>query len=109
MLDALDSLDLSRFSYVSIHAPSRIDPIWEAVAGMRYETNFRRTSPSSFISTLSTTCRFGDNLVLCFASKTWINESRLAEQQKNWIGSSRNFLRRLSASISATRANAIQP
>jgi hypothetical protein len=32
MLDALDSLDLARFSYVSIHAPSRIDPTWEAIA-----------------------------------------------------------------------------
>ena len=31
MLDALDSVDLTSFSYVSIHAPSQIEPEWEAV------------------------------------------------------------------------------
>lgn len=30
MLDALDELDLSRFSYVSIHAPSQMEAEWEA-------------------------------------------------------------------------------
>jgi hypothetical protein len=32
MLNALDSLDLAGFSYIAIHAPSYIDPNWEAVA-----------------------------------------------------------------------------
>jgi hypothetical protein len=31
MLDALDGLDLSSFSYVSIHAPSQFEPEWEAL------------------------------------------------------------------------------
>ena len=35
MLDALDELDLSRFSYISIHAPSQIQPECEAALWKR--------------------------------------------------------------------------
>lgn len=35
LLDSLDTLDLSRFTYVSIHAPSQFPPEWEAKAARR--------------------------------------------------------------------------
>jgi hypothetical protein len=35
LLGSLDALDLSRFTYVSIHAPSQFQPDWEAEAAKR--------------------------------------------------------------------------
>lgn len=35
LLESLDSLDLTGFGYVSIHAPSRFEPRWEALASER--------------------------------------------------------------------------
>ena len=45
LLDALDSLDLSAFSYVSIHAPSRFNAEWEQVAVTRLRSELHRESP----------------------------------------------------------------
>ena len=35
LLEAIPGLELTRFRYISIHAPSQIDPAWERVAGTR--------------------------------------------------------------------------
>lgn len=45
MLDALDSLDLSGFSYVSLHAPSQFRPEWEGVLWERLRRELRRGWP----------------------------------------------------------------
>lgn len=45
MLDALDSLDLSQFEYVSIHAPSQYEPEWEAIGWSRLQDELGRNWP----------------------------------------------------------------
>jgi len=35
LLEALDTLDLARFTHIAIHAPSQFDPEWEAALGAR--------------------------------------------------------------------------
>ena len=45
MLDALDELDLSRFSYVSVHAPSQIQPECEAALSKRLLEELPRRWP----------------------------------------------------------------
>jgi hypothetical protein len=45
MLDALSSLDLTGFSYVSIHAPGSIDPEWEAIASTSLQKELGRGWP----------------------------------------------------------------
>lgn len=45
MLEAIDTLDLTHFSYVSIHAPSQLAVEWEAVAATRLRDELWRGWP----------------------------------------------------------------
>jgi hypothetical protein len=45
LLDSLGSLDLTRFEYVSIHAPSHFDPGWEAEGWARLQQERWRNWP----------------------------------------------------------------
>lgn len=45
MLDALPSLELSMFEYVSIHAPSQFEPAWEAASWARLSDEAKRGWP----------------------------------------------------------------
>jgi hypothetical protein len=45
MLDAIPHLDLARFTYVSIHAPSYFEPEWEAVLWRRLRDGVRAGWP----------------------------------------------------------------
>jgi hypothetical protein len=45
LLESLDTLDLSRFSYISIHAPSQFDAEWEAQAAKHLQAILGRGWP----------------------------------------------------------------
>src|ERR1035438_7613326 len=45
MLDALDTLDLTGFDYISIHAPSQFDPRWEKSLWERLQKEIWRGWP----------------------------------------------------------------
>ncbi len=45
LLDALPSLELSMFEYVSIHAPSQFEPAWEAASWARLNEEAKRGWP----------------------------------------------------------------
>lgn len=45
LLESLESLDLTGFHYISIHAPSQFEPEWEAVGGNRLREECWRNWP----------------------------------------------------------------
>jgi len=109
LLHSLEDLDLSQFSYFSIHAPSSFSREAEGEIFRDFMRPGITGGPSSFTPIPFMTSLFGGCLAIFSASRTWTNESRLAERFGSWSFCSRSSLRRPFVSISVTPDRWIHP